>query len=444
MHHICGWLILCLTSHVEYQVGSDATVSTVAGLYNDLGLIIFADPTGGPMAAMPHFLKATELHPKFPNAHFNAAVSSAKAGDHDKALNWFKSALELMPQNAMYYHQYGASLMEGKTPKRLLQAKEALTSAVQSSGNEAESYNLLGVVESRRKQYVDAAFHFKIASSLKPSVGTFKGNFATASLEAKNWNEAKEVFEQSLTTQPKSAEFYHGLAKALQGMDAFPHDRLKEAIPNFSNAAKIQPSNPQFHYDLCDAAFKIRDLKPAKEACTKGIALAGRYAPFHFLMGRVLEELGGQEALSMQHFSHAVNLDPSNKQYSFAYRSAAGAAGGGKGGLPSTQRQPNRMGQKSQPQATEPPSAASVGASDPELQSKIARLEAKLENLEEKVTGKIRNLYMMTEALTEKLQMISEKIDQGTATIINRIDRSDGVPTKDETIKTILPPGGIS
>ena len=69
------------------QVGSKGG-PTAAGLHNDLGLIVFADPAGGPVAAMEHFVRATEIHPKFPNAHFNAAVSSAKAGDHDKASKW--------------------------------------------------------------------------------------------------------------------------------------------------------------------------------------------------------------------------------------------------------------------------------------------------------------------------------------------------------------------
>ena len=120
---------------------------------------------------------------------------------------------------------------------------------------------------------------------------TFKANFATASLEAQQWGDAKAAFQQALTSNPKSAESYHGLAKALEGMDSFPHDQLKEAIPKFSLATQIKPQNPQFQYDLCSAAFKLRDNRVAKEACEKGIKLAGGYAPLHFTLGRVLEEM---------------------------------------------------------------------------------------------------------------------------------------------------------
>lgn len=69
------------------QVGDNAG-PTKASLHNDLGLIIFEDPVGGPVAALEHFVRATEIHPNFPNAQFNAAVSSAKAGDHDGAIPW--------------------------------------------------------------------------------------------------------------------------------------------------------------------------------------------------------------------------------------------------------------------------------------------------------------------------------------------------------------------
>ena len=62
--------------------------ATSATLHNDLGLIVFADPAGGAVAAYEHFVRAATLHPKFPNAHFNAAVSSAKAGGHDEAVKW--------------------------------------------------------------------------------------------------------------------------------------------------------------------------------------------------------------------------------------------------------------------------------------------------------------------------------------------------------------------
>ena len=94
---------------------------------------------------MEHFVKATTINPKFPNAHFNAAISSAKAGDHDKAVQWYKQALDLTPKNAMYYHHYGASLMEGK--EGLERASEAFGHSVRLKGDDAESYNLLGVVQ---------------------------------------------------------------------------------------------------------------------------------------------------------------------------------------------------------------------------------------------------------------------------------------------------------
>ena len=94
---------------------------------------------------MEHFVKATEIHPEFPNAHFNAAVSSAKAGDHDKATVWFKQAIDLAPDNALYYHHYGASLMESK--QGLDKASGAFGHSVRLKGDDAESYNLLGVVQ---------------------------------------------------------------------------------------------------------------------------------------------------------------------------------------------------------------------------------------------------------------------------------------------------------
>jgi Flp pilus assembly protein TadD len=96
---------------------------------------------------MEHFVKAAALHPKFPNAHFNAAVSSAKAGDHNTALEWFGKALALTPQNAMYYQHYGTSLMESKDPQSLERARDALATSVQLDANGADSYNLMGVVE---------------------------------------------------------------------------------------------------------------------------------------------------------------------------------------------------------------------------------------------------------------------------------------------------------
>lgn len=77
--------------------------------------------------------------------------------------------------------------------------------------------------------------------------------------------EAKRAFEHSLKLQPSNAEFYHGMAKALEGMDVFPHDQLKEAIPLYATATKMVPKNPLFQFDLCGAAFKVNEIKQAKE-----------------------------------------------------------------------------------------------------------------------------------------------------------------------------------
>ena len=74
------------------------------------------------------------------------------------------------------------------------------------------------------------------------------------------------AFKQALVLLPEgTADIYHGIAKALEGMDTFPHDQIKEAIPKFVAATKLQPKNPLFHFDLCGAAFKLRELKQARE-----------------------------------------------------------------------------------------------------------------------------------------------------------------------------------
>ena len=138
-------------------------------------------------------------------------------------------------------------------------------------------------VQSRRKEFGEAASHFRVAYRLNPKVETFNANFATASLEAQQWSDAKIAFEQALKSNPTSAESYRGLAKALEGMDSFPHDQLKDAMPKFTLATRLKPQNPQFQYDLCNAAFKLRDIRIAKEACERGIALAGGYAPLRLL-----------------------------------------------------------------------------------------------------------------------------------------------------------------
>ena len=316
----------------------------------------------------------------------------------------------------MYYHHYGASLMESKAVNGLEQSSIAFGHSVKLKGEDAESYNLLGVVESRRKKYSEAAAHFKQAHTLKPTIDTFNSNYATASLEAHHWDNAKSAYEASITASPGNAEAYHGLAKALEGLDTFPHDKLKEAIKSFTTATKMKPNNPQFQYDLCSAAFKIRDLRTAKEACEKGVALAGGYAPLHFTLGRIMEEAGGQEAASLQAFSRAAAIEPTNKQYTFAMRSASNAAGGGRGGLPPERRASRPNGQPETP--SQGTGGGSAGLSDERLNA----LEARLQQMEEKILTKIRNLYVMTEALTEKLTFMSQKIDEGNQAVLRRLD----------------------
>jgi len=395
--------------------------ATSAGLHNDLGLLVFADPTGGPVPALEHFVRAGKLAPNFANAHFNAAVSSAKAGDHKNALQWFKQCLDLQPQNAMYYHQYAASLMENSHDSA---AVEALQTSLRHDNSSAEAHNLMGVVKSRQKNYTDATRYFQSAVDLQPASATFCANLATANLESAQFERAHTAFQRSLALMPSSAEFYHGIAKSLEGMDVFPHDQLKEAMKSFKAATSLKPNSPLFQYDLCSAAFKLLEIKPATEACEKGVKLAPGYAPLRFQLGRIHEE-AGRDSDALESFRVAVAIDPANKQYSFALRSVANAAGGGKGSLGSQKQPPPPNPFQQQPPAAAVPKQDPVQGIGGQCDDKMNALEAKIDAVEQKVMAKLQNLYSVAEALSEKLNMIKEAIDHGNTNVMNRLNNVD-------------------
>ncbi len=228
-------------------------------------------------SASTHLEKAVRLNPNSAPARTNLAANLVRLGKLDRAGEQFKKAAELEPKNFDTNHNLGEFYVQGKkipdavpyleraqqiVPSsydngydlslaylltgRLAEARQQIQSLLKLK-NTAELHDLLGEVEEKAGNFVQAANEYELAAHADPSESNLF-DWGSELLLHRTLGPAIEVFEDAVQRYPASERLAIGL-----GMALYAHGNYDEAVKSLLRAADLNPSDPSCYLFLSRA-----------------------------------------------------------------------------------------------------------------------------------------------------------------------------------------------
>ncbi len=240
-----------------------------------LGLVYSAQSQDA--SANAHLEKAARLNPRSAPARTNLAANLVRLGKLERAGEQFKKAAELEPQNFDTNHNLAEFYVQSKNiadavpyleraqqvnassydngydlslayllTGRLADARKQIAELVKLK-NTAELHNLLGEVEEKAENFVEAANEYELAAHADPSESNLF-DWGSELLLHRTLGPAIEVFLDATNRYPTSPRLAIGL-----GMSLYAHGNYDDAVKSLLRAADLNPSDPSCYLFLSRA-----------------------------------------------------------------------------------------------------------------------------------------------------------------------------------------------
>lgn len=192
--------------------------------------------------AEEQFHKAIVLEPRSYEANHNLGELYAQSGRLKEAVPYLKNAQALQPSYDNGYNLALAYFLVGE----LVPASD-LAHALLREKNTGELHNLLGQIDEKREQFVDAANEFAAAAQMDPNEDNLF-SWGGEMLLHRAYEPAIDIFEQATARYPKSSRLFIGL-----GMALYSRARYDEAVKALLTAADLKPDDARCYFFLSKA-----------------------------------------------------------------------------------------------------------------------------------------------------------------------------------------------
>ena len=294
--------------------------------------------------------------PQHPDANHNMGILAVGVGKIQKALPFFKTALEANPNISQFWISYidtlikldriadaqsvfdqakdkGANgeafdrLEEWLSDKRVNEAKpkepssgqlqpiidlytqghlqSALSYATEMLERFPDSvglYNIAGASNAGLKQFDAAIDSYKLAIRINPNQAVTYNNLGVALNNKGDFDAAISSYKQALEIKPDYAESYNNM-----GIAQNANGDLDAAISSYKRAIKIKLDYAVAYYNMGNALKDKGDLESAINNYQQAIKIKLDYAEAYNNMGLALNEKGNPEA-AIDSYKQAINI----------------------------------------------------------------------------------------------------------------------------------------
>ena len=167
-----------------------------------------------------------------------------------------------------------------------------------------------GAAATNEGRYDEAIAKFNAVLVDFPACIDCYNNLGTVYTRQKDWVKAEESYRKAIAADPNSLDAYNGLSNVFS-----QQGKTKEAQEMAAEAAKraatgVGGGNATALYNAAVMAWNANDFAKANELLTQAVKADPKHAESHFMLGRVLINLGklGEAATEFETY---LKLDPS-------------------------------------------------------------------------------------------------------------------------------------
>lgn len=173
-----------------------------------------------------------------------------------------------------------------------------------------------GAALSNDGKYDEAIAKFNEVLVDVPTCGECYVNIGSTYMLKKDYEQAEAAYRKALSVSPKLADAYNGLATLYNTQKKF-----KEAQEMSAEASKLAGGaagggNPDTLYNQGVIAWNANDFAKAQEYFTAALAINANHAESHFMLGKVLINLGklGEAAKEFETYVKVAPTGPNAKE----------------------------------------------------------------------------------------------------------------------------------
>lgn len=266
-----------------------------------------------PSAAVEESLRsAAEREPANFDANYRLGKMLVDDGKAREALSYLERASQLNPSNYENAYELGLAYAEaGQYERGRTQARSLLARPDKSAPQEAELHHLLGDIDEKMSDPLEAVREYQRAAELNPSEPNLF-DWGADLLMHRAYEPAIEVFTKGNRLFPQSARMLAGL-----GVAAYARGAYDKAAQRLCEASDLNPDDPNAYLFL----GKMQSVRTTQSECLlerlrrfATLQAGNALANYYYALGlwNLHESLGSKENLASVEslLQKAVHLDP--------------------------------------------------------------------------------------------------------------------------------------
>src|SRR6266700_5987416 len=259
---------------------------------------------------MGSMLMTQLLPPAFPGgAQAESAAKHRRQGSayldqHDisRALEEFRAAVEVDPQDAASHDYLGVALAESG---KIEQAAAEFERAVRLSTNSPQAHFHLALAYDKLARTLDAIRQYEAALRLRPDFLDARYALSADCWKLGDREGAIRLLQQIVQANPPfAAEVHYNL-----GIELRQVGRLEEATEELKAALRLDPRSVQSHLALAQSYTERQDFNSAIDSARRAVQLASKNPECHYDLGEALRLKGDLRGAASE-FAVALAIEP--------------------------------------------------------------------------------------------------------------------------------------
>jgi tetratricopeptide (TPR) repeat protein len=210
------------------------------------------------------FKVTVRTSPRSAKAHYNLGVAEDERGDLQAAMEEYRRAVEIKPDQAQPWRNSGLDLLQMKRPQAAL---DDLSRAARLDPGIADVFGDVGIAlhQLGRAKEAEAAFREEIAR--RPNAWRALYNLGSLLLEQGRLQESLDALSRSASLNPQDPD-----TRAQMGFVLASLGRHQEALSSFSEAIRLNPASDDLLVPLARSALAIGRTDLARGAVDRALA----------------------------------------------------------------------------------------------------------------------------------------------------------------------------
>lgn len=248
-------------------------------------------------------LNAIARNPRLAQAFRGLALVARQRGDRYAALEHFRAAAALEPENLWLAYDVASQLLD---LDRFDEAEAGFRAVLAKDPKNAQSWRALAVLARQRGNRAEALDYFRVAAVFNPTELWNAQDVATELRELGRLDEAADAFRAVLGRDMRFHHAVRGLALVARARGA--HTKSAE---HFAAVARLEPRNVWAQVELAAELRELGRLDEAEQAYRAAAALNPDLAPVWLGLGQIARQRG-DHADALEHFRAAARNEPGN------------------------------------------------------------------------------------------------------------------------------------